>query len=142
MSKEIKRNTEQTKKSVFLTTALICVMLAIFACNRNPQEKFFKDTTKGKCSKIEKYTINGVNLNLSTAEGKTGFHLAAAAEHDDCLRALLDHSLDTEIKDAQGNTPIFSAVEAERVDNLQILIDKKVNLKHQNNSGESLFLYA
>ena len=69
----------------------------------------FQATIRRRLGDVLLLIDSGANLNLTTCDGSTALHKAAAEGYTEIVRILLHHGADMSIKNLDGSTPLTLA---------------------------------
>lgn len=95
-----------------------------------------KAASQGNIERLKELIENGININLTGANGETALHHAADRRQDEVARYLIETNIDIHKADNNGNTALFYAAKAVRPEIALYLIaaGADINTTHENGS--------
>jgi ankyrin repeat protein len=119
-----------------------CLFAGVSAVWASLDEDWVRAVGKRDVAAIERLVKHGVDVNLSTADGKTALMLAAQQGRVDLIRALLDAGATINLTNTRGGTALMYAAVVGDPATVKLLLLRGATINTQSSNGWTALMIA
>lgn len=127
---------------LFRLLSTCCLFVAASAAWASLDEDWVRAVGKRDVATIERLVKRGVDVNLSTTDGKTALMLAAQQGRIDLIRTLLDAGATINLTNTRGGTALMYAAVVGDPATVQLLLGRGASINTQSSNGWTALMIA